>query len=581
MEKLVTSRLCELRTITTAIGLVALFSLTFHIASSAQAQAETLEWIRQFGTSGFDESYGISADRLGRVYISGYTGGALVGASAGSWDAFVSTYDARGVIQWTRQFGDRGTDIGFAVASNGTGSVYVTGSNKTLRPDVFLSKYDASGLLQWTRQLHTPDGERGSGVSADGRGNVYVSGFTGGRLEGPNAGEHDGFVAKYDEEGIVEWIRQFGTPTWDEASDLSVDGQGNVYVAGSSRGDVGGPNAGDYDVFLSKYDANGTLQWSRQFGTNRRDNGPAVTVDQMGNVYVSANKFISDDPDDPHNPDWDSILNKYDASGTLLWTREFGTDREERTDGISTDRFGNIFLTGRTAGSLDGANNGGSADVFIRKYNADGALEWAQQFGTPEWDVGYDLSSDGLGNVYVSGTTRGSLGALNAGSRDVFVAKFTTGLPEPVADFDNNGDVNVNDVDALVDEIVKYTYDFGFDLNGDAIINIEDLNQWRSDAATANGFADPYLPGDANLDGSVDAADLNHLAPSWLQDVARWSAGDFTADGRVNAADLNELAANWQGRVNATEANQSVPEPSSIVLLLLVLLGFVRFAGLK
>ena len=106
------------------------------------------------------------------------------------------------------------------------------------------------------------------GVSADGLGNVYISGYTYGSLGGPNAGSDDAFVSKYDAAGTLQWTRQLGTSAIDRSYGVSADGLGNVYISGYTSGSLGGPNAGGNDAFVSKYDAAGTLQWTRQLGTS-------------------------------------------------------------------------------------------------------------------------------------------------------------------------------------------------------------------------------------------------------------------------------------------------------------------------
>ena len=86
-------------------------------------------------------------------------------------------------------------------------------------------------------------------------------------------------------------------------------------------------------------------------------------------------------------------------------------------------------------------------------------------------------------------------------------------------------------------------------------------------------------PGDANLDGKVDATDLNALALNWRSGGATWSQGDLTGDRIVDASDLNALALNWQsGVASAAAAPAAVPEPSSITLLWLGALAIVRHA---
>jgi hypothetical protein len=149
----------------------------------------------------------------------------------------------------------------------------------------------------------------------------------------------------------------------------------------------------------------------------------------------------------------------------------------------------------------------------------------------------------------------------------------TPGLP---CDFDDDGICNVADIDSLTAEIIAGTNNTDFDVNGDGVVNLVDQDQWRADAATENGFAAPFLNGDADLNGSVVAGDLNALGTNWQSSPNAWSNGDFNADGVVNSGDLNLLALNWQDSI-ATAAAAAVPEPATTTLLLMAIcLGCVR-----
>ncbi len=142
-------------------------------------------------------------------------------------------------------------------------------------------------------------------------------------------------------------------------------------------------------------------------------------------------------------------------------------------------------------------------------------------------------------------------------------------VPGLSGDFTGDGLLNTDDIDLLTSEIAAgEPFNIAaFDLSGDGSVDDADVSKWLSDAAHINGFRESYLDGDSNLDGTVDAADLNNLALNWQQSIDKWSGGDFTADGVVNSADLNALALHWrQSIAMASSATAPVPEPSAWLL---------------
>jgi len=87
----------------------------------------------------------------------------------------------------------------------------------------------------------------------DTSGNAYISGKTRGSLGGPNAGEYDAFLAKYDGSGSLLWSQQIGTSRDDKGLCVAVDASRNAYICGDTLGSLGGPNAGERDAFLVKF----------------------------------------------------------------------------------------------------------------------------------------------------------------------------------------------------------------------------------------------------------------------------------------------------------------------------------------
>ena len=94
---------------------------------------------------------------------------------------------------------------------------------------------------------------------------------------------------------------------------------------------------------------------------------------------------------------------------------------------ITTDSSNNIYVTGHTYGGLDENSSAGSSDLFVVKYNSSGTKQWTKQLGTASDDVAHGVATDFSGSVYVTGYTAGGLdGNSSAGSRDLFVVKYNS-----------------------------------------------------------------------------------------------------------------------------------------------------------
>lgn len=390
------------------------------------ALAQTVEWISQWGSSDDDEATGVSFDSLGNVYISGYTDGSQKDI------AFVSKYSDLGAFQWTKQLLTTSPFVpdpvinarSYDVSVDDLDNVYVSGwaanySSANHGVDAFVSKYDASGSIQWT-ELSAVDGADSSyGVSADGQGNVYVSYFISGQGIGFSPPV---FLSKYNDTGTHLWTADdFGlVPTTDDyySYDVSADGLGNVYIAGS----ITWP--GRQTAFFSKCDDSGALQWTRQL---ENSGSTGVSADGLGNVYISG--YTIGSLDGSNAGGMDAFVGKYDNAGTLLWIRQLGTSSDDCGNGVSVDGLGNVYISGYTEGSLDGSNAGGK-DAFVSKYDAAGTFLWTEQFGTVDDDISCGVSADGFGNVFFAGYTYGGLGGPNAGGEDAFVGKICN-VPEP------------------------------------------------------------------------------------------------------------------------------------------------------
>jgi len=283
-------------------------------------------------------------------------------------------------------------------------------------------------MAPWTRQWGTAMGDYAYAIASDAAGNVYVAGNTNGALDGQtSAGGYDIFVTKHDASGVRQWTRQLGTAGYESAWGITSDAAGNVYVAGSTAGALDGQtSAGGTDLFVTKYDTNGVKQWTRQLGTAGTEVATAITSDAAGNVYAAGYTDGALDGQTSASPGLtDFFVTKYDTNGVKQWTRQLGTAGSDYAAAITSDTAGNVYVAGQTNGALDGQTSAGGYDLFVTKYDSNGNKQWTRQLGTAGADAANAIASDEPGNVYVAGTTGGALdGQTSAGGNDLFVTKY-------------------------------------------------------------------------------------------------------------------------------------------------------------
>ena len=163
-----------------------------------------------------------------------------------------------------------------------------------------------------------------------------------------------------------------------------------------------------------------SLQWIQQFGSiENSETVNDTSADAVGNVYISGTTYFNFGP---NFGDTDSFVSKYDSAGELIWNRQVGSPAEEGTTYVSSDRLGNAYLAGNTNGDL-GSPNAGASDVFLKKFDAAGNLQWSRQFGTGATDRANAISTDESGNIYIAGQTLGQLGDTYFGSGDAFISR--------------------------------------------------------------------------------------------------------------------------------------------------------------
>jgi hypothetical protein len=377
-------------------------------------------------------------------------------------------------------------------------------------------------ILDWTRQLGTTANDYGGGVAIDSNNNVYITVSTSGSLDGnTNAGGSDAFLVKYDSSGTKIWTRQLGTTVNDSALGVAIDSNNNVYITGSTAGSLdGNTSAGGDDIFLVKYDSSGTKVWTRQLGTTGTDYAHGVAIDSNNNVYITGITAGSLDGNTTGGS-YDAFLVKYDSSGTKIWTRQLGSTADDYAVGVAIDSNNNVYITGYTSNSLDGNTNAGGSDAFLVKYDSSGTKIWTRQLGTTVNDYAYNVAIDSNNNVYIAGYTSNSLYVTNAGSDDAFLVKY-----------DSSGTkIWTRQLGTTVND---YAFDVAIDSNNN--VYITGYTNGSLDGNTSTGSNDAFLVKYDSSGSKIWTRQLGTTASDYAFDVAIDSNNNVYITGHTNGS---------------------------------------------
>ncbi|MFN6390437.1 MAG: SBBP repeat-containing protein [Bacteroidota bacterium] len=287
--------------------------------------------VRQWGTYFEGNGNACTTDDSGNIYIVGLTnstsGIATAGAHqtvmSGSGDAFLVKFNSSGVKQWGTYFGGAssgasGMEKGISCATDALGNVYMvgqtpstsgiatTGAHQTIYGggscDAFLVKFNSSGVMQWGTYYGGAGVDIGYSCATDATGNVYLAGDTqqeflpassgmttiGAHQSAYGGGYSDGFLVKFDSNGLRQWGTYYGGSLLDVSFSCATDASGNVYMSGNTQSSAGIATSGAHqttlnDAFLVSFNSSGVRQSGTYYGGIKN----VCTSDASGNVYMT------------------------------------------------------------------------------------------------------------------------------------------------------------------------------------------------------------------------------------------------------------------------------------------------------
>lgn len=373
------------------------------------------------------------------LYLAGVTTAALAADNAPTF-------------RWAKQVEGIKGNSGESIAVDAAGNTFVTGlmdheQHQSIGTHIwsskggkmFLAKYDSSGKQLWLQKAGGggKDYAGGLAVATDSQGHIYVAGWFSGsvsfnQIKLEAQGPQDTFLAKYDANGKIIWVKQTGgKDSFCVGCGAAVDKDGNIYVTGTFVGKIkfgtddmisrSGTNPeSNADVFLIKFDDAGNVLWMRQAGEMGQNSGASVAVDENENVYVTGRyargrggdlsiSFGTIKIKQTLEDALDCFITKYDRDGKVLWAQATTGGYEFGHNSVVVDKRGSIFVAGSFAfnprfGGISLSNkHEGNADVFLVKYDANGKVLWGRSAGGIFHDECFAMATDQDGNAYLSG----------------------------------------------------------------------------------------------------------------------------------------------------------------------------------
>lgn len=348
----------------------------------------------------------------------------------GQPEMYVARFDVYGSLEWVRQFGGRtGTGDfaeGLSLAVDAAGNTYIAGltfGQITIDTmlladgyyDLLIVKLAPDGTVLWVR--HIGDGMNaepypfgsiiwGTSITVDADGSGYIGGAFAGDLNigstklRSRSGWYDGFIARFDADGIFSWAKKLGGSNADYVATVSTDARSNCLVAYQSES-ASADTLRPLDLQVAVFDSTGVVRWSKQIPRvgSETVQSAAACFDPNGDILLTscfATPLDSLGDRIENDGGWDLVVAKLSANGSLKWTRHSRGSGSDVPTALAVDAEGTSYVTGGFTGTVTfgepQASGGrislrsvGDQDVFVAAYDSTGDFIWATSAGG-DWE---------------------------------------------------------------------------------------------------------------------------------------------------------------------------------------------------
>lgn len=396
----------------------------------------------------------IVVDGSGNVYVCGEAAGTIqlgnsksYSSQSGSTDFFVAKYNSALQCQWVTGAGSTGEDHANGLVLDANNDVYVTGflagelsgggTSAKGGLDGFVAKLSGStGARQWIKTFGGPDTDQGRSIGYFNN-KIYLTGHVTGNTQTAtvdfggsmsSASGTDGFLVMVNpSSGEFEQPLIFGGAGSQQPEDMTVDNEGNAYIAGAFAGSISFPSiaqgltaAGKVDVFVAKWAVTSSqFQWAKRVGSGEDEFAYDIVVDATKNVFVTGmHDGNITELGLPASSYMNVYLGKWNANGEVQPGKDgFNELKPDYHGGIALSTNGNILIAGSfedngrfpmTTGTPKTGR--GNTDILITEVDA-GQLNAISRQPISDGGTGNDRVNRicvGSGNVYATGWFRGA-----------------------------------------------------------------------------------------------------------------------------------------------------------------------------
>jgi uncharacterized delta-60 repeat protein len=312
--------------------------------------------------------------------------------------------------------------------------------------EIYVTLPTGSGNLMWAHSIGGVEVSAGYGITTLSDDSIAVSGtFEGEAIFGegePNEiilnslyDTEDIFIARYNPDGALMWAKRAGSEYFDEGRGIIALSDDSIVVTGyfeySATFGEGEPNqtvltsAGSADIFIARYNPNGTLAWAKCAGGEYYDEGRGITALSDNSTVVTGSfdviaTFGEGEPNETilGSDDYQTCIfvARFNPDGTLAWAKQAGGEVSDWGMGITALSDNSTVITGHFINSAifgEGEPNETeliaemtmyNPDIFIARYNFDGTLAWAKRAGGITFEASHGITGLSDNSTVVTGS---------------------------------------------------------------------------------------------------------------------------------------------------------------------------------